>query len=226
MYRFVKRAFDIVVSLIGLIILIPLFIIIGILLKFTGEGEIFYFQKRVGYKNRIFEIWKFATMLKKSPDMEGGFITLKRDPRLTPLGGFLRTSKINELPQLINILLGEMSFVGPRPVMQKSFDAYPEEVQKVIYNVKPGLTGVGSIIFRNEEQLITKVQENGGDTWVYYTTQIYPYKGELERWYQQNKSLKTDFLILWLTFWYIVSPESKLVHKVFPNLPAFADVPF
>src|SRR5688572_9809410 len=159
MYRLVKRAFDITVSLIGLIILMPLFLVICILLKFTGEGEVFYFQERVGYKNRIFEIWKFATMLKKSPDMEGGLITLKRDPRLTPLGGFLRTSKINELPQLINILLGQMSFVGPRPVMQKSFDAYPEEVQKVIYNVKPGLTGVGSIIFRDEEQLITKVQE-------------------------------------------------------------------
>jgi len=225
MYRFIKRAFDIVLSLVGLIILTPLFLVISIILKFTGEGEVFYFQKRVGYKNRIFEIWKFATMLKKSPEMEGGLITLKKDPRLTPMGGFLRTSKINELPQLINILLGQMSFVGPRPVMEKSFDAYPKEVQAVIYNVKPGLTGVGSIIFRNEEQLITKVQENGGDTWMYYTTQIYPYKGQLEKWYQANQSLKTDFLILWLTFWHILSPNSSLVHKVFPNLPVFAELP-
>ncbi|MDX1774870.1 sugar transferase [Oceanihabitans sediminis] len=94
-------------------------------------------------------MWKFASMLKDSPNMAGGIMTTKKDPRITPMGGFLRKSKINELLQLINIFKGDMSIVGPRPVMRISFEAYPEEVQKVIYNVKPGLTGIGSIIFRD-----------------------------------------------------------------------------
>lgn len=219
MYRAVKRVFDIVFSLTGLAILLPLFLIIALLLRFTGEGYVFYRQTRVGYRNQTFRIWKFATMLKDSPNMAGGLITTKRDPRLTPLGGFLRTTKINELPQLINILVGEMSFVGPRPVMKASFDAYPDEVREVIYNVKPGLTGVGSVVFRDEETMITRVKESGGDTWTFYKEQIYPYKGKLEHWYQQNQSFKTDFFILFLTFWYIVSPGSKMVNKVFPDLP-------
>jgi lipopolysaccharide/colanic/teichoic acid biosynthesis glycosyltransferase len=149
MYPFIKRFFDILASLLALVVLSPLLIPITIGLKLTGEGYIWYFQERVGFKNKLFSIYKFATMLKDSPNMAGGLITTKRDPRLTPLGDFLRSTKINELPQLINILNGNMSVVGPRPVMQKSFDAYPIEVQKVIYNVKPGLTGIGSIIFRH-----------------------------------------------------------------------------
>ncbi len=225
MYLFIKRFFDIVFSFIGLMILLPIFLVIAILLRFTGEGEVFYLQQRVGFKKRIFGIWKFATMLKNSPTMEGGLITLKKDPRLTPLGGFLRTSKINELPQLINILIGDMSFVGPRPVMKKSFDAYPKDVQEVIYNVKPGLTGVGSVVFRDEETMITKVQNEGGDTWEFYITQIYPYKGRLEKWYQEHQSFKTDVLLLWLTFWHIVSPESNMVNKIFPDLPKIDSLP-
>ena len=101
------------------------------------------------------------------------------------MGSFLRKTKINELPQLINILVGDMSFVGPRPVMQKSFDSYPLHIQKDIYNVKPGLTGIGSIIFRDEEKLITDVKKNNGDIWNFYKNKIYPFKGELEMWYKK-----------------------------------------
>ena len=115
----------------------------------TGEGYVFYFQERVGYKNKLFDIYKFATMLKDSVNMKGGLITTKKDPRITSMGGFLRKSKINELPQLLNIFFGDMSVVGPRPVMQKSFDAYPEDVKQVIYDAKPGLTGIGSLVFRD-----------------------------------------------------------------------------
>ncbi len=192
-------------------------IIIG--LKLTGEGYIWYFQERVGYKTQLFNIWKFATMLKNSPNMSGGYITTKRDPRLTPMGDFLRKSKINELPQLINILRGDMSVVGPRPVMEVSFAAYPEDVKKVIYNVKPGLTGIGSVIFRDEEELITQVKEKGGDIWEFYKKDIYPFKGKLEQWYQENISFYTDFMIIFLTAWAIVFPESELVYKVFKGLP-------
>ena len=151
--------------------------------------------------------------------MKGGLITLKNDPRLTPIGGFLRKTKINELPQLLNVLKGEMSFIGPRPVMKKSFDQYPKEVQSTIYNVTPGITGIGSIIFRNEEELITAQKEKGNDPWEYYKNVIYPYKGKLEQWYQKRQSFMIDFSILFITFWVILFPKSNIVYSLFKDLP-------
>jgi len=186
MYLILKRIGDIVLSGILILLLSPVLVPIIIGLKLTGEGYVFYMQERMGFKNKKFSILKFATMLKDSPNMAGGIITTKKDPRITPMGGFLRKSKINELPQLFNIFLGDMSFVGPRPVMQVSFDAYPKEVQEVVYNVKPGLTGIGSIIFRDEEELISRVKVSGGDAWDFYLNEIYPFKGSLERWYQSK----------------------------------------
>jgi lipopolysaccharide/colanic/teichoic acid biosynthesis glycosyltransferase len=219
MYKIVKRFFDILSSLVALLVLSPLLVPIIVGLKLTGEGHIWYFQERIGFKNKNFNIWKFATMLRDSPNMTGGIITTKKDPRITPMGDFLRKSKINELPQLINILRGDMSVVGPRPVMQVSFDAYPDDVKKVIYNVKPGLTGIGSVIFRDEEEIITKVKDSGGDTWEFYINSIYPFKGAVEKWYQNNQSFWTDVKIIILTAWAIVSPESELVYKWFKDLP-------
>lgn len=219
MYLIFKRACDIGLSAILLIAISPIMIPIMIGLKLTGEGYIWYKQERVGYKNKRFGILKFATMLKDSPNMAGGVITTKRDPRITPMGGFLRKSKINELPQLLNILFGDMSFVGPRPVMAISFNAYPEHVQKVIYNVRPGLTGIGSIIFRDEEELITKVKDSGGDTWDFYKNKIYPFKGQLEEWYQSRQSFITDLKLIILTAWVILVPESDIANKWFPDLP-------
>lgn len=219
MYLAIKRLFDIIISALCLIILSPLLIPIFIALKLTGEGYVFYLQERIGFKNKPFNIYKFATMLKDSPNMAGGLITLKKDPRLTPLGGFLRTTKINELPQLLNILKGDMSFVGPRPVMRKSFDAYPEAVKAVIYNVKPGLTGIGSIVFRDEEQLITDAQAKGLDTWQFYKEEIYPHKGELEKWYQKHLSFWTDLKIIFVTAHTILFRSSQMVYKAFRGLP-------
>lgn len=220
MYLIFKRASDLFSSLIALLILSPLLIPIVIGLKMTGEGEIFYFQDRVGFKNKIFKVYKFATMLKNSINMKGGAITTKDDPRITPLGGFLRTTKINELPQLLNILFGDMSVVGPRPVMKKqSFDHYPEDVKKVIYNVKPGLTGIGSLVFRDEEELITKVKNSGGDTWEFYTKRIYPHKGALENWYQQNQSFWVDIKIIFATAWAVIKPNTEIADKWFKGLP-------
>jgi lipopolysaccharide/colanic/teichoic acid biosynthesis glycosyltransferase len=219
MYLYIKRLFDIVCSSIAILVLSPLLIPIIVILKFTGEGEVFYFQERIGYKNQPFYIWKFATMLKNSSKMEGGLITVKNDPRLTPIGGFLRSSKINELPQLFNILFGHMSIIGPRPLMKQSFDVYPADVRQLVYNVRPGLSGIGSLVFRDEEALITKVKDAGGDTWAYYANVIYPYKGQLEKWYQENKSLKVDFVILFLTAWTVLVPDNNLVFKIFKTLP-------
>src|SRR5674476_1065319 len=217
MYKyFFKRLIDIILSFIGLVILSPLLIPVCIGLLLTGEHYIFYFQKRIGYKNKPFNIWKFATMLKNSPNMAGGLHTLRKDPRLMPLGGFLRKTKINELPQLINILIGDMSIVGPRPLVDKTFSPYPEHVRSVIYNVKPGLTGIGSIIFRNEAQLLSDTKMPLEE---YYKKNIAPYKGELELWYQKNLSLYTDLMLIFLTAWAIFYPENNLVYKVFKDLP-------
>jgi lipopolysaccharide/colanic/teichoic acid biosynthesis glycosyltransferase len=219
MYSVIKRFFDILLSSICLLILSPLLIPVIVGLRFTGEGYIWYKQERVGYRNKRFQIYKFATMLKDSPNMSGGIITTKRDPRITPMGGFLRKSKINELPQLLNILFGHMSFVGPRPVMPLSFTAYPENVQEVIYNVSPGLTGIGSIIFRDEEELITKVRDKGGDTWDFYQNTIYPFKGLVEKWYHENQSFVLDFKLILATAIVVLFPKLNIVSLFFKGLP-------
>jgi len=217
MYKyFFKRIIDILLALVALIILSPLLIPVCIGLLLTGEHNIFYFQKRIGYKNRNFNIWKFATMLKASPNLRGGLHTTKKDPRLMPLGGFLRKTKINELPQIINILIGDMSIIGPRPLVDKTFAPYPEHVKAVIYNVKPGLTGIGSIVFRDEEQLLSATKMPLEE---YYRLHISPYKGELELWYQKNLSAYTDLMLVFLTAWAIVAPKSELVYTVFKDLP-------
>ncbi len=220
MYFFIKRLFDISFAIIILIIISPLLIPISIALLFTGEGYIFYKQERVGYLNRRFDILKFATMLKNSPNMAGGIITTRNDPRLTPLGHLLRKTKINELPQLFNIIKGDISFVGPRPVMKVSFDAYPDNVKNTIYNVLPGLTGIGSIIFRNEESMISKIAENKGDVWEFYNNVIYPYKGEVEMWYIRNRSFFVDLTLLFFTFWVVIFPKSNIIYSVFKKLPS------
>jgi lipopolysaccharide/colanic/teichoic acid biosynthesis glycosyltransferase len=112
-----------------------------------------------------------------------------------------------------------MSFVGPRPVMPISFAAYPEAVQKVIYNVKPGLTGIGSVVFRDEEQLIAKKKENGEDAWAFYENELYPFKGKLEQWYQENQSFSTDFKLLVATALVIVLPHFDVVSLFFSGVP-------
>ena len=136
MYNFLKRILDVFLSTIGLIILSPLFLIIIIVLRLSAEGEVFYFQERLGIYNSRFKLWKFATMLKNSMNMGTGSITIKNDPRVTKIGAFLRKTKINELPQIVNILKGDISIVGPRPLVDKTFKAYDDEIQSKIYYIK------------------------------------------------------------------------------------------
>jgi lipopolysaccharide/colanic/teichoic acid biosynthesis glycosyltransferase len=214
MYLILKRFFDFILSLIALIILSPILLPIIILLKLTGEHEVFFFQIRIGFKNKEFKIWKFATMMKNSPNIGTGEITLRNDPRVTKMGKLLRITKINELPQIINVLIGDMSFVGARPLMEKSFDLYTNEIKAVVYNTPPGITGIGSVIFRDEEKIIS----DSKDIQQAYR-QIFEYKGRLEQWYQKNISFYTDFMILFLTAWHLIFSKSELVHKVFPSLP-------
>ncbi|HYC28236.1 MAG TPA: sugar transferase [Chitinophagaceae bacterium] len=215
-YLAIKRFLDIVASVLVILILSPLLIPIIIGLKLTGEGYIFYYQKRIGYRNKYFNIIKFATMLKNSPNIGTGLITLRNDPRVTPMGGFLRKTKINELPQVFNVLLGDMSIVGPRPLVDKTFNAYPEDVRLKVYNCKPGITGIGSVVFRDEEDLMSKTKLPPAE---FYEKQIAPYKGELELWYQQKQSFWVDLMIMFLTGWVVLFPKSKLMYKVFKDLP-------
>ncbi|MFN0173373.1 MAG: sugar transferase [Saprospiraceae bacterium] len=216
MYLPFKRWLDFLVATVALILLAPLFILIIIALRFTGEGEVFYRQNRVGYQKKHFQIWKFATMLKNSPNMGTGSLTLRNDPRVTTLGKYLRKSKINELPQLINLLIGDMTLVGPRPQMKEDFEAFPSAIQEFIYNVRPGITGIGSIVFRDEEQLLSVP---GRDPLQFYVEHIAPYKGEVEIWYQQHLSFWTDFRLVFLTVWVVLNPGSNLHFRVFRDLP-------
>lgn len=216
MYAFVKRFFDVMVALVCLVILSPILIPLVIILRLTGEGYIFYYQKRIGYRNQYFNIIKFATMLKNSPNIGTGIITLKNDPRLLPLGKFLRKSKLNELPQILNVLKGDMSIVGPRPLIDKTFNTYPAENRDKVYQSVPGITGIGSIIFRDEEELISSAKISPDE---YYKQFIGPYKSSLEVWYNTNKSFWVDIKIIFLTAWVIVSPKSQLVFKWFKQLP-------
>jgi len=216
MYKYVKRMMDVVLSGLALLVLSPLLVPICLALKCTGEHYVFYYQERIGYKNRKFKMVKFATMLLNSPNMSGGLHTTRKDPRVLPMGNFLRKTKINELPQLINIFKGDMSIVGPRPLVDKTFDPYPEEVKKVIYNVRPGLTGVGSIVFRDEEEILSTSSMPIEEC---YAKVIAPHKGALELWYLKNISLATDLKLIFLTAWVIVCPKSKLMYKLFRGLP-------
>ncbi|MEP6481405.1 MAG: sugar transferase [Rhodoglobus sp.] len=216
MYLALKRLIDFVVALVALVILIVPLAIIMIALRFSGEGEVFYRQKRIGFHNSTFGIWKFATMLKDSPNLGTGSLTVRGDPRVTRVGRVLRATKINELPQLINVLTGEMSFVGPRPQMQVDFDVYPRPVRDTIYNARPGVTGIGSIVFRDEEALLSKP---GVEPREFYAREIAPYKGALEMWYLQHRSLLLDFRLLWLTVWVVLRPQSNIVYRSLRDLP-------
>ena len=163
----------------------------------------------------MFGVWKFATMLKNSPSLGTGTVTLKDDPRVLPFGRFLRKSKINELPQLFNILNGTMSIIGPRPQTVRCFEAFPVKSQEAIKQVRPGLSGIGSIVFRDEEELMHADADPNG----LYDNVIMPFKGELEEWYTQKQSLVAYFKLIILTAWVVVSPRLQIVWRVFPDLP-------
>jgi len=214
-----KRLFDIATSSCGLLILSPLLLVIALLLRITGEREIFYYQERVGLGGRTFWIWKFASMLKDSPNIGSRTMTLRGDPRITRVGWYLRITKINELPQLFNVLRGEMSFVGPRPLPPKSFEKYSSEVRSEISTILPGITGIGAIVFRDEEELLTIARARGDDPQDFFIKHIYPYKGRLELWYRRNRCFSVDMQILMLTAWQIMFPRSHLVFRVFRDLP-------
>ncbi len=214
-----SRFLDIIFSLSALALLSPLLIIIVVILKVTGEGEIFYVQKRAGKKGNSFGLIKFATMLKNSPNIGAGEITVQNDPRVLPFGRFLRKTKINELPQLWNILIGEMSVVGPRPMVLNTYAYYPESVRLKLDTIRPGLTGIGSIVFRDEESYLAK----SARPMEFYRENIIPYKSQLELWFLEHNTLWVYIKIIVITVWVVIIPSSKIVEKAFKDLPKLPD---
>lgn len=216
MYKFFfKRLFDLILSFTAILILSPLLIPVILGLLFTGEHYVFYFQERIGFKNKKFNIYKFATMLKNSPNMATGTVTVKNDPRVLPIGKFLRKTKINELPQLFNVFRGDMSIIGPRPQTQRCFDAFPSSSKDEIIKVRPGLSGIGSIIFRDEEDMM-HISNNPDE---FYDEILMPYKGSLEEWYVSHQNLYIYFSLIGLTVIVVTGFNMNIVFKLFKNLP-------
>ena len=188
---------------------------IAVILRFTGEGEVFYYQIRVGNGGRRFRLIKFATMRMNSPNEGAGHLTLPDDPRVLPVGYFLRKSKINELPQLLNVIIGDMSLVGPRPQVPEVFDQYCVSHREKILQVKPGLSGVASVVFRDEETLLSLVPDPS------YVDEklIMPYKGAVESWYVEKRGLKLYFVVIYATVVHLAFPGSIKFSQKFSDFP-------
>lgn len=210
------RVCDIVCSVLGIIVLLPLMVPVMIGLRLTGERHIFYRQSRVGRGNEEFGMIKFATMLQDSPNLFGGTITQRDDPRILPMGRFLRKTKINEVPQLFNVIMGQMSLVGPRPVTRDQYDDYTASVKDAIEKVRPGLTGMASLVFRDEERILDRME---GDRSYNHSKVIAPYKGELEVWFTRQRTLRTYLVLILLTAWSVVRPSSRIWTRAFADLP-------
>ena len=209
------RFFDIFFSGLALMVLSPLLVPVVIILKFTGEGEVFYLQERIGKDGKVFKLIKFATMLKDSANIGSGEITLANDTRVLPFGKFLRKTKINELPQLINILKGDISIIGWRPQTKKYYYLFLNEDRNIIKTIRPGLSGIGSIIFRDEESIFAKV-----DNPIEFDENIItPYKGKLEAWYVKNRNIKKYFELILVTVIVVLFPDKFDIFKYYKDLP-------
>ena len=209
------RFFDLIFSLLLVVLLFPLLASVCLWNYCTGEHEIFFKQIRVGKNGEEFEILKFATMVKNSENIGSGGFTDINDPRLLVLGSFLRKTKIDELPQLFNVLCGEMSLVGFRPIVKQSFVRAMEIGDKETYSVLPGMTGPASIILRNEDEIIEGVE----DKKKYYDDCVLPVKVSLDHWWANNRNVYNYFLVLLLTGLALIMPLNTLPLKLLKGLP-------
>ena len=218
-FRVVKltRLLDFLLAFVATLILLPLMAPIMVLLRVTGDGEVFYYQKRKSQYGKDFFLIKLSTMNKDSVNSGMGSITVRDDPRIKFMGHILRRSKLNELPQVLNILLGDLSVVGPRPLIEGTtgYKAYSDDLKSKIFSNRPGLTGIGSIVFRDEEAILSIV-DNPHE---FYVKEIAPYKADLELWYYKNKSLKVDVGIIICTAISIMLPKSRIHEIIFSGIP-------
>jgi lipopolysaccharide/colanic/teichoic acid biosynthesis glycosyltransferase len=204
-----KRLFDIIFSLFGLLVLLPLFIYIIVRIKLDSKGPIFYRGRRIGKFGKPFRIYKFRTMYADADKMRGGPSAGDDDPRITKFGRSIRSYKLNELPQLINVLKGEMSFVGPRPEVEQYVEIYTEE-EKAILSVRPGITDYASIKFHNEGEILS----GSPDPDRTYEEVIRPEKLRLQLEYVRNHSLWVDFKLLFMTLGTLIKMKSELQPQI------------
>lgn len=210
-----KRLFDIIVSLVGLIILSPVFIIMAAIIACTSPGGVFFRGVRVGQHGKPFRIFKFRSMVKDA-EGKGKWNVGDNDDRITPIGHFLRNTKIDELPQLINVLIGDMSFVGPRPELQYYVDMYTEKEKKIL-DLKPGITDWASITNFDQFEVFTKAKDPDEA----YLKYIRPLKLELQMYYRNNNSLLSDIKIIFWTIYKIISRSEKLPEEITPLVSAY-----
>ncbi|MFN9114962.1 MAG: sugar transferase [Bacteroidota bacterium] len=194
-----KRGFDFICSLIGILILSPVFVVIWIWIKLESEGPALFLQTRVGKNNKDFKLYKFRTMYVNA-EAKGQLTVGMRDPRITGAGYVLRKYKLDELPQLFNVLEGTMSLVGPRPEVRKYVDMYTSTQMQVL-NVKPGITDLASIQFINENELLAKAEHPEE----YYINEIMPAKLRINMEYVHNRAFFKDLLLIFKTLSKIVS---------------------
>jgi lipopolysaccharide/colanic/teichoic acid biosynthesis glycosyltransferase len=193
-----KRLFDLVVSMIGLVVLAPFLLIIAVALKIDSAGVVFFRQIRVGQFGKSFRIFKFRTMVSQAEKL-GPQVSSGDDPRITRVGCFLRKYKLDELPHLINVVKGEMSFVGPRPEVPRYVEAYKNDYFDIL-KVKPGITDFASLEFKDENELL----KNADDPEKKYLEEILPVKIGYYRKYLKEQSLKTDLTLIIKTLWSII----------------------
>ena len=210
------RLFDIILSFFGILIVSPILIIVSIILSVTGHA-VFFTQIRVGQGNKHFNVIKFTTMAKNAERIDFNDISFVNDTRYFSFGKVLNKTKINELPQLFNIILGDMSFIGPRPLVPETFyNYYTKEAQAAIMKIKPGLSGISSVVFRNEDIIRSKTTLSNEDFARQY---LFPYKGEIEKWQVMNHTLKNYFLLIGLTIIAVILPKNQIHKKLFKDLP-------
>jgi len=209
-YRLCKRIADVVCSMLAILLLSPVWIPIAALIKITSRGPIFFRQERVGLHERPFCILKFRSM-KPGAERRGLSITGSDDPRVTHIGRFLRRTKLDEIPQLINVLCGEMSLVGPRPEVPKYVALYTE-LQREVLSVRPGMTDTATVCFRDEEKLLACAADRED----YYIKHVMPFKLQLNLEYLKQRSLLGDFRLLALQFLAVVLPP-HLFRRLFPR---------
>ncbi len=186
-----KRLFDLFWSTIGLVVLSPLLLFVAVWIRMDSPGPVFFRQVRVGRFEKPFRIYKFRTMVADA-EKKGLQLTAGKDPRITRSGEFLRRTKIDELPQLINVIKGEMSLVGPRPEVPKYVEYYPDEAKRIVFSLRPGITDYAAILFRNENDIL----EGSEDPEKAYMQEILPEKVALYLKYASERSLRVDFLLI------------------------------
>lgn len=198
--RWTKRLFDIIASSVGLLLLIVPLLVVALLIKLSDGGPVLFKQQRIGYRGRSFTMLKFRTM-RVGAEREGPLVTFGEDRRITPIGRWLRRTKVDELPQLINVLRGEMSLVGPRPEVPKYVAMYTQEQRKVL-NLMPGITDPASLKYRNESEVLAAAS----DPLDMYVSVVMPDKIRINLEYAQRANLFTDILVILRTIWAAIFP--------------------